>query len=262
MSKHIARGAKAPLWVSQNFLTSRQVIYCALNKTTLGRDDHVIEIGPGKGHITEKLAARAKQVTAVELDEGLFQKLALRFAGADNVVLIRNDFLRFALPKSGDYKVFSSIPFSITTAIVRKLTETKNPPAEAWLILEKGAALRFTGAPRESLRSLMLKPFFETEIMFRFRREDFHPKPACDVVMLHLRRKAEPEVPVGLRRDFERFVQAALSGSLYRLLSKKQVSRALKEAGLPSEVVPEEMRYIQWLCLFRCYARLVLQKSP
>lgn len=260
MSKHIARGAKAPLWVSQNFLTSRQVIHSALSKTTLGRDDHVIEIGPGKGHITEKLASRVRQVTAIELDGGLFNKLALRFAGAGNVVLIRNDFLRFALPKEGGYKVFSSIPFSITTAIVRKLTECHNPPAEAWLIMEKGAALRFMGTPRASLRSLMLKPFFETGIVFRFSREDFHPKPACDVVMLHLKRKAQPDIPLGLRPDFERFMQAALSGQLYRLLSKKQVSRALKEAGLPGDIVPAEMLYIQWLCLFRCYARLVHKK--
>ncbi len=260
MSKYIAKGAKAPLWVSQNFLTSRSVIHSALSKTTLGKRDHVIEIGPGKGHITEKLACRAKRVTAVELDGGLFAKLALRFAGADNVVLIQNDFLRFVLPKSGGYKVFSSIPFSITTAIVRKLTEAHNPPTEAWLVMEKGAAKRFMGTPRESLRSLVLKPFFEMEIVFRFSREDFHPKPACDVVMLQLKRKARPDIPLGLRPDFERFVQAALSGGLYRLLSKKQVSRALKEAGLSNDVVPEEMRYIQWLCLFRCYARLVLQK--
>lgn len=160
MSKHPSKGLRGPLWVSQNFLTSSAVIHSALCKTNLGKNDHVIEIGPGKGHITKALARHSAQVTAVELDDALFGKSRYTFAEAPNVRLVQGDFLQFPLPKNGNYKVFSNIPFSITTAILHKLTGCANPPQNAWLTMEKGAARRFAGIPSESLHSLMLKPFF------------------------------------------------------------------------------------------------------
>jgi 23S rRNA (adenine-N6)-dimethyltransferase len=61
---------------------------------------------------------------------------------------------------------------------LRKLTESKNPPTEAWLTMEKGAAKRFMGTSRESLRSLMIKPVFDLEIIYHFRRRIFIRSPA------------------------------------------------------------------------------------
>ena len=85
--------------------------------------------------------------------------------------------------------MFANIPFSRTTDIIRRLTECRTPPTDAYLILEKGAAKRFMGQPRETLRSLSLKPFLNGDSL-PFRREDFHPKPSVDIVMLHIAKRA------------------------------------------------------------------------
>ena len=61
--------------------------------------------------------------------------------------------------------------------------------------MEKRAARRFMGKPRENLRSLMLKPRFDLDIIHHFRREDFHPKPGVDVVMIRLRKRPGPMYP-------------------------------------------------------------------
>lgn len=248
-------GSRPPVWVSQNFLTSSRIIRRLIYQTGLNHKDHVIEIGPGKGHVTNILTKQCGRVTAVEIDLKLYEKLREKFAGAENLCLKHQDFLKWNLPAQGSYKVFANIPFCITTDIVRKLTECKNPPEEAWLAMEKGAAKRFMGKPRETLRSLLLKPAFDIDVAYYFRRDDFHPRPAVDVVLLHLKKKAQPDIPESHRQVYERFVSEGIRGgtrALRRIFTKKQLSKAMRVAGIHSDFIPGEVLYIQWLCLFRC----------
>jgi 23S rRNA (adenine-N6)-dimethyltransferase len=262
VSRKRNRRKRPPVWVSQNFLTSHKTIRRVIRKTSIAADDHVIEIGPGKGHTTALLLQRCRKVTAVELDEKLYKGLLEKFGEADNLKLCHADFLQWRLPASGSYKVYANIPFCHTTGILRKLTESRNPPDEAWLTLEKGAARRFMGRPHENLRSLMLKPVFDADIVYRFRREDFHPKPGVDVVMVRLRKKAKPEVPPDQWNAYERFVSYGLRSNcrgLRRLFTEKQLYRAIRDAGVHG-FSSGEMIYVQWLYLFRCYWEHVLHK--
>lgn len=242
------------LCYSQNFLTSARTIGRLLALTDLGPCDHVLEIGPGRGHVTGQLLARCGHATAVELDGALCQRLTEKFAGAGNLTLIHGDFLRQPLP-TGAYKVFANIPFSRTTDIIHRLTECGNPPREMWLILEKGAAMRFLGLPRENLSSLRLKPYFTGEILCPIDRTEFHPSPSVPVVLLHLTRRADPDLMPGERQAWAAFLSACFTGQLKGLTRKLTVAQIRRVLGgmpfawsAPSGV----LRYVQWLCLFRC----------
>ena len=237
-------------WVSQNYLTSYSVIRKLLRITTINSDDYVIEIGPGKGHITRVLIKVCRRVTAVEIDKKLYTRLLEHYGKEKNLTICCMDFMKWKLPVSGAYKVFANIPFCHTTAIMRKLTESKNPPAEAWLTMEKGAAKRFLGKPRENVRSMMIKPKFYIEIVYYLRRDDFHPKPGVDIVLVHIKRKMKPDVTSLQWDEYQRFVSNAFNEGLRSAFSKKQLSRAYGEAGI-SDMNRGEIRYIQWLCLFR-----------
>lgn len=253
--RHSPQGVS--LRASQNYLTASALVNRLADLAGFSPDDHVIEIGPGKGHITRALVRRCARVTAVELDGGLYESLAMKFAGEPALRLHHGDFMAFPLPASGPYKVFSNIPFNRTTAIIRKLTEAANPPRDAWLVVEKGAAKRFMGKPHESLRSLLLKPGFDLEICYHFRREDFHPMPSVDTVLLHLRRKVQPDVAPGEMDAFGRFVEAGMNGGLARLarfMPRRQFISACREAGVPPRANPGDILYIQWLCLYRWYS--------
>jgi 23S rRNA (adenine-N6)-dimethyltransferase len=242
---------KAPFSISQNFLTSAVTINTILKRTSITKNDHVLEIGPGKGHITRALANRCSRVTAVELDARLYQVLQQRFDGVNGVKLVHMDFLKYKLPSGGCYKVFSNIPFNHTTDILRKLTESANPPEEIWLVTEKGAAKRFCGKPAENTRSLMLKPYYDMEIAYYFKREDFHPLPGVDIVLLHLKKKPSPDISKCQAAAYRRFVETGLARGLSGLLTPKQVSAALRSGGVAPDVTPANMLYVQWLCLFR-----------
>src|SRR5260370_8871528 len=108
-----------------------------------------------------------------------------------NVTIHEGDFLHYRLPRK-PYKVFANIPFNITTAIVTRLTAEEYPPEDAYLAMQKEAAGMFVGRPHESLRSLLLKPWFEVEIVKRFRCREFVPEPRVDLVTLPLHIKPPP----------------------------------------------------------------------
>ena len=235
--------------ISQNFLTGSRTIRQLLALTDLSPADTVLEIGAGKGHITRALAERCGRVLTYEIDPALAARLSGKLP--DNVRLFTADFLRAPLP-NGPYKVFANIPFSITTEILRKLTEAPNPPQAAWLIMEKGAAMRFSGQGRESTASLLLKPWWEARIIHRLRREDFHPMPRVDCVLLELRRKELPDVPLRDRRQWAPFIARCQQLGLRRMFTPRQISQAMREAGIPLSAT---LRYVQWLCLFRCWMR-------
>lgn len=128
MPKNHAHKQSAPLSVSQNFLTSSHTIRRLLDLTELCRDDLVVEIGPGKGHITRELLDRCGSVLAAELDPALCARLSRSFAGELRFSLYQGDFFAMPLPQKRSYFVFSNIPFSRTTDIVRRLTQARPRP--------------------------------------------------------------------------------------------------------------------------------------
>lgn len=244
------------LSVSQNFITNSRLIHRIIRLAQIGADDTVLEIGTGKGHLTQVLCRQAGSVCSVEIDQRLYGIAAEKLAQFTNLRLIHGDFLNYRLPADGDYKVFSNIPYCITTQIVEKLTRVSNPPREIWLVMEKGAAKRFVGIPKETQRSLLLKVNWDMEIAYHFRREDFHPAPSVDSVLVHFSRKEVPDLAGKEYSEFQRFVEHCskygFCGSR-GLLTRRQVSAALKQAGLPHAHEDGVTLYIQWLCLFRCY---------
>jgi 23S rRNA (adenine-N6)-dimethyltransferase len=229
MPRHHQPNHSASISFSQNFLTGKHTIRRIIRIAGLNDNDSVVEIGAGRGHITRELTRTCGHVQAYEIDPKLAGRLISEFGGT-NVRVHRQDFLTAALPKNQPYKVFANIPFNRTSEIVRKLATHPFPPDDAWLVIEKGAAKRFMGQPRESRASLLLKPFFDMEIRYYFQREDFHPAPSVDTVLFRLKHKTNPDVPLSQRRVYESFVD-------------KNIGRLPRVSG--------EMLYVQWLCLFR-----------
>lgn len=241
---------------SQNFLTNRTLIKKIVNRSTICKNDIVLEIGTGKGHLTEILCQKSGTVYSIEIDQRLFESSRAKLNHFSNLTLIHEDFLHYSLPAKVSYKVFANIPYFITTPIIEKLTNAPNPPADIWLIMEKGAAMRFAGFPRETEKSLLLKVKWNMKILHHFRKKDFHPMPSVDSVLLHFSQKETPDLDNARFPAFKKFVAHSMKYGIcgkQGLLTKRQVSVALKRAGLPPARENGVTLYIQWLCLFRCY---------
>jgi 23S rRNA (adenine-N6)-dimethyltransferase len=172
------------------------------------------------------------------------------------VTILEGDFLNYPLPRK-PYKVFANIPFNITTAIVTRLTAAQYPPEAAYLTMQKEAADKFLGKPCESLYAVLLKPWFEMDMVHRFRRKDFVPEPGVDVVMLRLRKRGPPLVNHVDRQCFRDFVvygfttwRLTLGGILKGIFTGQQLKHMRRELGIDLDATPTSLTFEQWLNVF------------
>jgi 23S rRNA (adenine-N6)-dimethyltransferase len=182
------------------------------------------------------------------------------------VTIYQGDFLHYRLPRQ-PYKVFANIPFNITTAIVARLTTAEYPPEDTYLIMQKEAAEMFLGKPHESLRTILLKPWFEMTIVHNFKRKNFIPAPRVDVVMLRLRKRGPPLLRSADRQPFRDFVthiftawQPTLGSTLKSMFTRHQLKYIQKGLGIELHATPTSLSCEQWLNLFG-YFKTVADKQ-
>jgi 23S rRNA (adenine-N6)-dimethyltransferase len=244
---------------SHNFIKDRALVAKLIEHCQIGPEDIVYEIGPGRGVITEQLALLSERVVAIEKDPALAAILRQRFINQPHVEIHTADFLDYPLPRK-PYRVFSNIPFNLTSAIVARLTNTDNPLLDAWLWMQKEAAEMYLGTRRESLRSILLKPWFELEIVHHFKRTDFFPVPQVDVVLLHVCKRASPLVNAVDRQTFRDFVVSgytshhpSVSGFLKDAFSWRQVKQIARALDLDLKSKPSSLNIEHWIGLFEYF---------
>ncbi len=247
---------------SQNFLYDQRLVDAVVAGSSIEPDDLVIEIGPGDGAITRSLIERCRHVIAVELDPVQVERLGRRLGALPNLTVFAADFLEFPLPMSR-YKVFASIPYRSTAAIVGKLTTGVAPPADSYLVVQREAAERFAGRPAGTLAAMRLHPWFEVSIAHWFRRSDFRPAPNVDSVLLRIKCRSEPLVPIADRVRFETMVaaifgawQPSVGAALARLLPGQVAGEARGITVAAMAKRPSEVDLVEWVALFEMLARL------
>lgn len=253
---------KASIKYSQNFIKDINLVARLIEQSSITQDDLVLEIGAGSGVITSALVRQAKAVVAVEADTRLVGRLHEKFQNIANLTLVEGDFLLQSLPTE-EYKVFANIPFNITADLVRKLIEAPNPPLDAYLFMQKEAAEKIGGKPiskDETQFSILSKPWFSYAVVHNFRKNDFQPAPAVDVVLLHIKKYPEPmieESQSSLYRDFVIYAFNAkkpnLRKALELVLTYNQIKRLSKDLQFDLNSTPTQLTFNQWLGLFKYF---------
>lgn len=177
--------------LSQHFLRSPRLALILIGHSNLKKRDLVVEIGAGSGVITSALAHRVRHVIAVEPDKETALKLKANLAKhqIENVTVVEEDFLEMDLPDE-PYKVFSNPPFHLSSAIVNKLLDAKNPPEAFYLILQKQFALKLLNTDRHYTSQLGLRLIqkYNTKIRLPLRPTDFTPPPAVPTVLFEAKK--------------------------------------------------------------------------
>src|SRR5699024_463566 len=106
---------------SQNFITSKRNVDKIITNISLNEHDNIFAIGSGKGHFTLELVQRCNFVTVIEIDHQLCKTSENKLVNYDNFQVLNNDILQFKFPKIHSYNVFGSIPYNISTDIIRKV---------------------------------------------------------------------------------------------------------------------------------------------
>jgi len=259
--------------LAQNFLRSPALVRQLIGMSTIGPSDIVYEIGPGNGIITAELATVARRVITIEKDPELVRRLRERFRSRDNVEIVEGDFLVYSFrtrpvngspcltvgrqTRNSQSKIFANIPYNITARILRKIVDERSNLGDVYLILQKEAAKKYSGSPRESLFSILAKPFFELQTLSRLRRTDFWPVPNVDSVLLSIRRRTRPLIETQDVAPFRDFVQYGfgrwkpnLKLAFKNVFTYKQWKRLARDLDIPLNATPTELSFEQWLGLY------------
>ncbi len=252
-----ANGFWAKKSLGQNFLVDEGAFDQIIAAAELQPGDHVVEVGPGTGFLTERLLGSAAQVTAVEYDGDMVTMLKAKFPGAKNLTLVHKDALRFPVP-SGAYKVVANIPYYITSPLLKHFLQSENRPSLMVLLVQKEVAEKIGGLDGKSMVTIETQVFGRPEIMGVVPRTSFHPAPKVDSAILRIEVYPEPLVSAEKLKAFLRLVGFGFSQKRKKLSNAlasgfhqevDAMRGILEKVGLDSNIRAEELEIGDWLKL-------------
>ena len=202
--------------LGQNFMHDPNTIEKIVTTAEIMPDDTVVEIGPGTGELTAKLADFAKHVMAIEVDDRLEPVLSDRFADKSNVYFVFEDILKtdiLSLVGKKDFIVVANVPYYITTAILQHLLEQDRRPKRIVITMQYEVAERIcaTSAGEMTLLSNSVQFYGKPEIVSKLNPAVFWPRPSINSAILRIDTYDTPIVDVPSDKLFFRVVKAGFS---------------------------------------------------
>jgi 23S rRNA (adenine-N6)-dimethyltransferase len=260
------RGASGDPARGQHLLRSDHVARELIEQADIGRDELVVEIGPGTGRLTAPLAEVARRVIAVEIDRRFAGTLRARFDHATNVEIVHGDILDVSLPRT-PFRAVGNLPFGATTPILRRLLDAPAVPMTGADLLVEANVARKRASPRPTnLVSLGWQPWWEFRLVRQLPASAFEPRPSVDAGFLAVRRRSSPLLPAQARPAYRAMIAGAFrrgNQPVERAVPSVQprvISACLRERGLARGARPTELDVFDWVALFEA-AQAGPQKS-
>ena len=278
---------KAKKSLGQNFLKSKLIAKKIVSAGKLQKGDTVLEIGPGKGMLTEYLLETGEKVVAVEKDDLLIGLLSERFAKelkSGQFGLIHKDILEFDPTiynlQHNNYSIIANIPYYITGALFKKFLESDYQPKSMVLLVQKEVAQRIVGhnptsprlrGARESILSISVKAYGTPKIALKVQSRFFSPQPKVDSAVLTIENISKTlftDTLTGAKhlgiseKWFFEVVKAGfahkrkvLIKNLEKVAKKEQLKEIFQQLGISEKSRPENIHTDQWISLSKLLAR-------
>ena len=251
---------RAKKTLGQHFLHSGRALETIIKTARLAAGESVLEIGPGRGALTEKLLAAGARVRAVEKDDDLIGWLQSKFSAAiknKQLELIHADILKIKnlKLKTKNWKLIANPPYYLTGQILRRFLTADQPPQLAVLMLQKEVVKRIIAADhKESILSISVKAYGEPRYIMTVPAKDFTPAPKVDsaIVLIdqinknNFRDQSEEKFFARLKRGF--------AGKRKMLKNNLELTAKILDA---CQIAPaaraENLNLNQWLCLAKYF---------
>lgn len=266
MRKYKLRAKKS---LGQNFLTSEKVLDDIVDASQLQPDEIAIEIGPGIGALTEKLAQVAEHVYAFEIDDSLMPVLADTLSYYDNIDVINQDILDVDLDqfvKDHDLegktiKVVANLPYYITTPIMLNLINSDYPFKSLVLMMQKEVAQRITANPghREyGSLSIGVQTRMATRIDRIVGKNSFIPRPKVDSAVVVLERLDQANEGITDLKYFNKLIRSSFAQKRKSLMNnllnwqgrtdenRAKLKEVFADCGLEENVRAEQVSIAQF----------------
>lgn len=259
----------------QNFLIDAHVLDKIIDAAKIAKEDCVLEIGPGIGVMTQRLAEKARHVVAVEIDRHLIPILGETLQAYDNVTIINEDILKVDIKELADLynggapiKIVANLPYYITTPIIMELFESQAPVDNLTVMVQKEVADRMQVGPGSKdygSLSLAVQYYAEPYIVAHVPPNCFIPRPNVGSAVIRLTRHRNPPVQTTDPQLMFRLIRASFNQRRKTLqnglnnfpefpYSKETIAEAIRSLGLPSSVRGETLTLEQFARLADWFA--------
>lgn len=228
--------------LGQNFILDDRFIDHLLDAAGVCASDNVLEIGPGAGVMTSRLAQRARQVLAIEVDKGLEPVLSEVLNGEENVQLVFQDVMKADIDSmvnaafgGASYRVVANLPYYITADVLLKLVRGERLPESISIMVQKEAAQRIMSAPGQKQWCAMaatLQFYGKPQVLMEVQPDIFYPRPHVTSCFIRLDLYAERPVKPLDEKLFIKLINAAFA------MRRKTLANNLKAAfGLSQDKI-------------------------
>ncbi|MFA6252978.1 MAG: 16S rRNA (adenine(1518)-N(6)/adenine(1519)-N(6))-dimethyltransferase RsmA [Patescibacteria group bacterium] len=251
----------------QNFLLDEEVLDDIVVKAKVSKDDLVLEVGPGLGALTQKLAAKADGVVAFEIEKSFKTPLAKIAKVNNNINLQWQDILTLspkqwqailAQYKKTNYKIVANIPYYLTGKFIQRFVAFDPVPQSLTLMVQKEVAQRIEAKDKKmSLLALAVQLYGQVEILRLVSKKSFWPEPKVDSAVIHIfgikkwsypvdEKKTWQLIKRGFAKKRKKLVNNLLSD---QDLDKESLSKAFQKMGLSENVRAENLEAKLWVKL-------------
>jgi len=251
--------------LGQHFLNDRRILTRIVDALDPLGDETVIEVGPGRGALTEILRPRAHRVVAIEYDRKLAAMLRDKYAGS-NVEIIEADVLQTDLGAvaGGPYALVGNVPYYITTPILFHALRRPRATRAVYLV-QREVANRLSAEPGNKeygALSVNVQALAKAKIIFRVPAGAFNPPPKVESAVVRVIPRADPEIGPDEEQGFRELVQAAFGmrrKQMRRVLrglrpmSAEHADEILGNTDINPDARPETLTAQQFAALFRLF---------
>ena len=238
--------------LGQHFLTDPRILGRIVDALAPTAEETVIEIGPGRGALTDVLMQRAARVIAIEVDRDLAGLLRERYANDARLTVVEADVLDtdFGALALGPFVLAGNVPYNITTPIMFHALRRPRPLRAVYLV-QREVAERVVAAPGSEhygALSVNVQSVAHAELVFKVPAGAFQPPPKVESAVLRITPRAEPVLEADEEERYRVLVQAAFGLRRKQLrrvvrtictLGAEAAERVVAEAGLDPEARPE-----------------------
>ncbi len=263
---------KARKRFGQNFLIDHGIIRDIVRSVHPKKDDQIVEIGPGKGAITQLLADSCEHLSVIELDRDLVPWLKVKFEHHPHFQLFQADALQFdfaqLIPNGQPLRIVGNLPYNISTPLIFHLLTYANRVKDMHFMLQKEVVKRMAAQPGDSAYGrlgIMVQYYCVVENLFDVPPGSFDPAPKVDSAIVRLTPHANlPYIATNIK-SFETLVNVAfqqrrktLRNSLKQLLTAEQ----METLPVNLQLRPEEISLSEYVEMSNLLGELTLGKPP
>jgi len=237
--------------LGQNFLVDKNAVERIISAVDPQPDETIIEIGPGRGALTSRLAEKTGRVIAIEFDRELAPQLRNQFSSRSNLEVIQADALTFdfcqAIEPVTRARVVANLPYNIGTAILQRLIAQRECISEMTLMLQREVVDRImapAGSSERGYLSVLIEAYCEAERLFDVSPQAFRPAPKVWSSIVRLRVRPETTAQVKDEKLLWQVVSAGFAHPRKTILNNlreapESVQEVLKKHGGASIVLCE-----------------------